>query len=105
MRVFISVGMTGRDRESVMSDIERAWDDICFVYGNDVEIVHNYDCPRPEDVVAAGKLYYLGEAIKQLGTCDLCYFVQGWESHKGCRIEMEVCREYGIDIWEEGYSR
>ena len=93
MKVFISVGMHNRTEADVRADIERATLEIIRKYGDDVEIVHNYDCPRP---AFSTRLYYLGEAIKKMGTCDACYFVYGWHNHKGCVIEKTVCDIYNI---------
>jgi hypothetical protein len=98
MKVFISVGMHNRPEEDVRKDIERATLDIIKRFGDDVEIVHNYDCPRP---VIPSRLHYLGEAIKALGKCDACYFVKGWINHKGCVIEKTVCDLYKIHAFLE----
>lgn len=50
--------------------------------------MHNYDCVAPDN---AERLYYLGEAIKQLGECNVCYFVRNLECSNGCLIERMVC--------------
>lgn len=101
-KVFISVGMRGRDNESVRTDIIRAieWitDNIRTKDLEEVLIVDNYDY-QPLD--SEGRLACLGEAIKKLGDCDMCYFVKGWQNYKGCKIEMEVCKTYGIKVVEE----
>jgi hypothetical protein len=95
-RVFISVGMSGRTDEDVERDIRRACRDIKERYPfEEVELVDNWSAVGPEN---AGRLWYLGEAIKKLGTCDVCYFVDGWKKHKGCVAEYEICKLYGIDI-------
>lgn len=100
MKVFISVGMSGREESDVRRDIERASENIRKLYGENVEIVHNYDCVAPE---GSGRLWYLGEAIKQLGDCYACYFCNGWRNSKGCCIEWYVCRLYGMYIHEEEF--
>lgn len=100
-KVFISVGMNGRSDADVVSDIARAILNICEQYGPRVEIVDNWDCEGPDNV---GRLWYLGEAVKKLDGCDTCYFVKGWENHKGCLIEMEICKLYGIEIIEETWD-
>lgn len=99
-KVFISVGMHNRLYEDVQLDIERAKKNINRIYStySHIEFVDNSDCKGPED---AGRLWYLGEAIKKLGDCDICYFCKGWRKHKGCLAEMEVCKLYGIKILEE----
>ena len=99
-KVFISVGMHNRSTEDVIVDIERARNKISRIYrgcGN-LQIIDNFNCDAPEN---ASRLYYLGEAIKKLGECDVCYFCKGWQNHKGCLIEMEICKLYRIDMIEE----
>lgn len=100
MKVFISVGMHHRPEEDVRADIERATQDIIKRFGPDVEIIHNYDCPKP---IFHDRCHYLGEAIKKLGRCDACYFIGKWWNFKGCVIEKTVCDIYHIPvIWGEG---
>lgn len=94
-RVFISVPMNGREEIDVRNDIKRASENIRKFYSENVEIVHNYDCVASENT---SRLWYLGEAIKQLGECDVCYFVEGWRNSNGCLIEFNICKLYGIGI-------
>lgn len=96
-KVFISVGMRGREFKDVLRDLNNAYRSIRNMF-KEVEIIHNYNCVGPDD---AGRLWYLGEAIKKLGDCDICYFVKGWRNHKGCIAEYEICKLYGIEIIEE----
>lgn len=106
LRVFISVGMNGRDHEEITADLTRADENIrkfCTeeydIDNTEICIIDNYKCEP--SIANPSRLWYLGEAIKKLGLCDVCYFVKGWQNHKGCIIEMEVCKLYGIKIVEE----
>ena len=102
MKVFISVGMHHRPWDEIQKDIEMATLDLIRKYGEDVEIIHNGDCPKP---AVHDRLYYLGEAIKKLGRCDACYFVDGWQHYKGCIIEKTVCDIYGIQCIIESVDK
>ena len=95
MNVFISVGMSGRSEVDVMNDINRADANIrmYFNHRDDVHIVHNYTTIGPE---GCGPLWYLGQAIQKLGDCEACYFCKGWKNHRGCVVEYDVCKAYGI---------
>ena len=105
IKVFVSVGMNGREESDIITDLSRASDNI-YKYCNEyykmkpdnIEIINTYKCDAPADV---SRLWYLGESIKKLGECNICYFVKGWRNHKGCVIEMEVCKSYGIEVMEE----
>lgn len=41
-------------------------------------------------------IYLLGKAIQQMALVDCVFFAWGWEKARGCCIEHEVAREYGI---------
>ena len=100
MKVFISVGMSHRDDEDVISDIKRAIEIIKRMFGESVEIEHNWTCPKAPP--KSGCLWYLGEAIKKLGKCNACFFVRGWEKYKGCKSEKFICSAYNIkEIYED----
>lgn len=92
MKVFISVGMKDRSDEDIKEDIERATKDILKRWP-DAEIVDNF-VEKPEGVTE--RLYCLGESIKKLGECDMCYFVKNWGQYHGCYVEWEVCCQYNI---------
>ena len=97
-RVFISVGMSGRPEEEVKQDLWRARYNIAKHFAPEqVEIVDNYSTVGPE---GCGRLWYLGEAIKLLGTCDAVYFTKGYSNHNGCIIERGICDLYGIEAIE-----
>lgn len=103
-RIFISVGMTGRNGVDVLNDLYRAEKKIELLFKvhnldfGDIELVDNFYCEKPEN---AERLYCLGEAIKKLGDCDACYFVKGWRKYRGCRIERKICKLYNIRIIDE----
>lgn len=47
-------------------------------------------------------LCYLAKSLDQMCGCNAVYFVKGWENARGCRIEHETAKAYGIrTIYEE----
>ena len=103
-RIFISVGMTGREAKDVENDLNGVELDMLVERiksgGSltDLEFVNNFYCEKPE---GSERLYCLGEAIKKLSDCDACYFVKGWQNYRGCIIERYVCKLYNIEIIDE----
>ena len=96
MRIFLSLGMRGRDEKDVLHDIEEATFYIKRIYPN-CEVVNTYRQEgAPED---AGPTYYLGRSIQILGTCDQAWFLNDWENYRGCLVEHEVCKAYGIPCY------
>ena len=41
---------------------------------------------------------FLAKSIENMSLCHAAYFCKGWESARGCRIEHEVARAYGLEI-------
>ena len=41
---------------------------------------------------------YLAKSIEAMSKCDAVYFCKGWEEARGCKIEHEVARSYGLAI-------
>lgn len=47
-------------------------------------------------------VYYLGESLKKLSKCDVIYICKGAEASRGCAMEIQVAKVYGIScIYEE----
>lgn len=50
-------------------------------------------------------LCFLAKSLENMSLCHAAYFCKGWEAARGCKIEHEVARAYGIDvIYEDGYN-
>lgn len=43
-------------------------------------------------------LGYLTYSINCLSMADVAYFSKGWQDYRGCTIEYECARQYGIKI-------
>ena len=41
---------------------------------------------------------FLAKSIENMSLCHAAYFCRGWENARGCRIEHEVAKAYGLDI-------
>ena len=46
-------------------------------------------------------MYCLAHSIQCLADADIVYFAEGWENARGCKIEHEIAKQYGIEIKEE----
>ena len=96
MKIFISQPMGGFSDTEINIKRTIVISKIKSKYGEDVEILDtNFDFP------GKNALYYLAKSIEALSTADLAYFVDGWQNHRGCRLERECCKEYNIPIEDE----
>lgn len=41
---------------------------------------------------------YLAKSLDVMSKCDAVYFVKGWETASGCKIEHEIANTYGLAI-------
>lgn len=95
MKIFISQPMKGRDAEEIQKEREEAILALKEKYGEEVEIVDSFVKDFPKDANAA---WFLGRSIELLSSADGALFLGNWYEARGCRIERQICHEYGIDI-------
>lgn len=43
-------------------------------------------------------VYFLAKSLEQMARCDYVVFAHGWNQNRGCRVEHEVAKEYGLHI-------
>jgi hypothetical protein len=41
---------------------------------------------------------FLSKAIEKMSLCHKVYFAKGWENARGCKIEHEIAKQYGLEI-------
>lgn len=94
-KVFISQPMRDKTNEEIKKDRDVAIERVKEILGDDVEIIESFFEGVPHD---AKPLWYLGESLKFLSTADVVYFVDGWQTARGCNIEFMCANQYGIAI-------
>ena len=95
MKAIISQPMKGKTEEQVRA--ERA-DTVKQLEAKGYEVV---DTVFP-DFTNQGNvpMKYLAKSIEAIADADFVYFMPGWRSARGCRIEHECCVDYGIPYEE-----
>lgn len=96
MKIFLSLGMRGRDEKDVLHDIEEATFYIKRMHP-DCEVINTYRQEGVPEIVAP--TYYLGRSIQILGSCDQVWFINDWKNYRGCLVEYDVCKIYGIPCY------
>lgn len=95
MKIFISQPMKDLSEEEIRHNRMKAVKKIKSLYGDDVEIIDSY-------IDGAGTpLWCLGKSIELLSTADVAYFLKGWNTARGCRIEYMCADNYGIGAYFE----
>lgn len=95
MKVFISQPMRGRSDEEILAERNQIIEDVRRDYPF-LEVLDSFF----GDSDMSRALEYLGESIKLLAQADLAVFAPGWQEARGCRIEYECCKQYGIEVVE-----
>lgn len=107
-KVFISLGMSGRDDKDVEKDIDRLLALYKRYTGLDnVTCLHNLKQLEPTDTSvnitenSNLRLVYLGRAIQNIGNAKVIVFAKDWKKHIGCIVEHEVAIRYNIPYFVE----
>lgn len=94
-KLFVSVPMRGRTSESIKNSIANMQETAEIVFGEELEVIHNYFNGDNIPCDVNPSIYCLGRAIQKMAEAD--YFIGiGYSSFKGCNIETEVAENYGI---------
>ena len=102
MKVFISQPMTGRTKEEILSERNKVIGALENKY--DVEVLDSYfEDYDPQD--RSTPIKYLAKSINVLAEADVILFVGNWENSRGCKVEYECAKQYGISIfyWNSDY--
>ena len=43
-------------------------------------------------------LCFLAKSLENMSLCHVAYFCKGWEDARGCRVEHEAAKAYGLEI-------
>ena len=43
-------------------------------------------------------LCFLAKSLENMSLCHVAYFCKGWKQARGCRIEHEAAKAYGLEI-------
>lgn len=63
--------------------------------GEDVEVIDSFFEGAPHD---AKPLWFLGRSFQLLGTADVAVFIGSWRDYRGCKMEHEAAKQYGIKV-------
>ena len=106
-KAMLSQPMCGKTDEEIITTRERA---VSSLEARGYEIVntlftdewYNHKNMEARGVVQI-PLCFLAKSLENMSLCHASYFCKGWENARGCRIEHEAAKVYGLDIiYEEG---
>ncbi len=95
-KIFISQPMAGKKEQEIINERKNARAVLKKLFNEPLEEVESF-FPNSEN---AQPLECLGKAIQLMAKADIVYFCQGWENARGCKIEHECAKQYGVAIIE-----
>lgn len=94
MKVMISQPMNNRTEEQVKEERKNIVDKFKEMHIEVINTLFTEEAPQNCNVA----VYYLGKSISAMKDIDAIYMCDGWKEARGCKIEHEVAKEYGIKI-------
>lgn len=105
MKAMLSQPMAGKSEEEIVATRERA---IKVLESKGYEIVNTLfsdEWYSQENMKKRGvvqiPLCFLAKSLESMSLCHAAYFCKGWEKTRGCRIEHEAAKEYGLTVLYE----
>lgn len=101
-KVMLCQPMAGKTEQEIVEVRERA---IAVLEAKGFEIVNTLlagDWYSDQAMKARGvvqiPLCFLAKSLESMSLCHAAYFCKGWEKARGCRIEHEAAKAYGLEI-------
>lgn len=101
-KAMLSQPMAGKTEEEIVATRERA---IKVLKEKGFEIVNTLftdEWYSKEKMVERGvvqiPLCFLAKSLENMSLCHAAYFCKGWENARGCRIEHQAAKDYGLEI-------
>ena len=102
MKAMLSQPMAGKTEEEIIATRENA---TAALQARGYEIVNTLftdEWYSKESMTARGvvqiPLCFLAKSLENMSLCHAAYFCKGWENARGCRIEHEAAKAYGLEI-------
>lgn len=100
-RMFISQPMRGLTDEEILKAREEIRVRAEKKIGEKVELINSFIEDYPGKINKSIPVWYLGKSIQFLSEADIAYFGGDWRNARGCKIENDIARAYGIRVIEE----
>ena len=99
MKVMISQPMNGRNQEEIKKERQNIIEKFNKIH---IEVINTLFTEEATDNCNVA-VYYLGKSISAMKDIDALYMCDNWINARGCRIENQVAREYGIKILHKDF--
>lgn len=102
MKAMLSQPMVGKTEEEIIETRNRA---IATLKAKGFDVVntlftdewYSQEAMKERGVVQI-PLCFLAKSLENMSLCRAVYFCRGWENARGCKIEHEAAKAYGLKI-------
>ena len=102
MKAMLSQPMAGKTEEEIIATRDRA---IAALEAKGYQVVntlftdeyYSKESMKERGVVQI-PLCFLAKSLENMSLCHAAYFCKGWEDARGCKLEHEAAKAYGLDI-------
>lgn len=102
MKAMLSQPMAGKTDQEIIETRERAiatLESMGYTIVNTLFTDEWYSKEKMEERgVVQIPLCFLAKSLENMSLCHAAYFCKGWENARGCRIEHEAAKAYGLEI-------
>ena len=102
MKAMLSQPMRGKTNEEIVATREKAIKALTSKGYEAVNTLFTDEWYNPENMEKRGvvqiPLCFLAKSLENMSLCHAAYFCKGWENARGCRIEHEAAKAYGLEI-------
>lgn len=98
MKIFISQPMRGKSDELIAAERKLIVERVKSMYGDDIEILDSFFNDYNTSNIKHPPVAFLGKSLEVLAQADVAFFSSGWKLARGCRVEYDVARIYGIKV-------
>lgn len=102
MKAMLSQPMAGKTEKEIVATREKA---IQALQSRGYEVVNTlftdewYSEESMQDRGVVNRpLCFMAKSLENMSLCHAAYFCAGWQNARGCRIEHEAAKAYGLDI-------
>ena len=106
MKAMLSQPMNSKTEEEIIATREKAIKELKSMGYEIVNTLFTDEWYSKEKMEERGvvqiPLCFLAKSLENMSLCHAAYFCKGWENARGCRIEHEAAKAYGVQIIYEG---
>ena len=95
-KLFISCPMKGRTEENIKKSMEKMHKMAEIIFDQELEVIPTYIEENPPEGTVNPGVWYLSKSIEMMAEADFFIGVGYCDYFKGCEIEYNVARSYGI---------